>query len=74
MKVFIMSVSQLLLEHLHQLDDGLLAAAFEANVLEIVRDLEDRPADDRARTLTLTLTLTVTNATLTLTITKVTLT
>ena len=51
-----MSVSQLLLEHLHQLDDGLLAAAFKANVLEIVRDLEDRPADDRARTLTLTLT------------------
>lgn len=49
-------VSQLTMENLKDLDDGLLAAAFEANVREVVRDLNDRPVDDRARKVTITLT------------------
>jgi hypothetical protein len=55
-----MSTSQLLLENLKDLDDGLLAAAFDANIRDVIRDLNDRPVDDRSRTVTMTLTFTPT--------------
>lgn len=51
-------VAQLKMEHLAELDDGLLAASVDANIREIIRDLVDRPADDRARKLTIELTFT----------------
>ena len=53
-----MSVNQLTLQALHELDDGLLAAAFIANIREVVNDLNDRPNDDRARKVTMTLSFT----------------
>lgn len=40
------------LENLGQFDDGLLAAAFAANLKLIISDLNDRPHDDRTRKLT----------------------
>lgn len=51
-----MSIATLNLENLKELDDGLLAASVNANLGEIIRDLVDRPADDRARKLTIELT------------------
>jgi hypothetical protein len=51
-------VAQLDMEHLAEVDDGLLAASVDANIREIIRDLIDRPADDRARKLTIELTFT----------------
>lgn len=53
-----MSVSQLTLGNIAELDDGLLAAAFAANVREIVNDMLDRPSDGLTRTLTVTLAFT----------------
>ena len=50
--------AQLKMENLAELDDGLLAASVDANLREIIRDLVDRPADDRARKLTIELTFT----------------
>jgi hypothetical protein len=49
-------VSQLALENLHELDDGLLAAAFIANIRDVIADMNDRPNDDRARAVTIQLT------------------
>lgn len=49
-------VSQLTLEQLFNLDDGLLAAAFDANMANVIRDMNDRPNDDRARKVVVTLT------------------
>ena len=46
------------LAELHKLDDGILAAAFAANLKLIVSDLNDRPADDRTRKLTVTFSFT----------------
>lgn len=43
----------LTLENLGAFDDGLLAAAFAANLKLIISDLNDRPHDDRTRKLTL---------------------
>jgi hypothetical protein len=51
-------VNLLNLENLHELDDGLLAAAFLANVREVINDLNDRPTDDRSRTITMQLSFT----------------
>lgn len=51
-------VSLLNLENLHELDDGLLAAAFLANVRDVINDLNDRPNDDRSRGITVQLTFT----------------
>lgn len=53
-----MSVSTLALENLKDLDDGLLAASVDANIREVIRDLVDRPVDDRSRKVTITLTFT----------------
>ena len=53
-----MSVSNLALENLKDLDDGLLAASVDANIREVIRDLVDRPVDDRARKVVITLTFT----------------
>lgn len=47
-------VSQLELSQLHHLDDGILAAAFKANLNIVISDLNDRPDDDRTRKLTIT--------------------
>lgn len=44
-----MSNSVLQTENLKDIDDGLLAASIDANIREVVRDLNDRPADDRSR-------------------------
>lgn len=49
-------VNRLELQNLHELDDGLLAAAFVANVRDVIADLNDRPNDERARVITVTLT------------------
>lgn len=50
-----MSVNQLTLENLKDLDDGLLAAALDANIREVIRDLNDRPSDERPRKVVMTL-------------------
>lgn len=56
-----MSVSILKLENMKDLDDGLLAAAVDANIRDVIRDLSDRPVDDRARKVVITLTFTPEN-------------
>jgi hypothetical protein len=56
MRVNTVSISTLKLENLKDLDDGLLAASLDANIREVIRDLSDRPIDDRPRKVTLTLT------------------
>lgn len=53
-----MSVKEIQLGNLAELDDGLLAAAFAANIREVVHDLNDRPVDDRARKVTIELSFT----------------
>jgi hypothetical protein len=49
------SVSELNLKNLAELDDGLLASSFEAAVREVIFDMNDRPVDDCARKVTLEL-------------------
>lgn len=45
------------LESLKSLDDGRIAAAFDAELARAIEDCQDRPADDKARTVNLTLRL-----------------
>ena len=46
-------VQVLSVETLKDYDDGLLAAAFTANLRAVIADLNERPNDDRARKLVL---------------------
>ena len=46
-------IQVLSIETLKDYDDGLLAAAFMANLRAVIADLNERPSDDRARKLSL---------------------
>ena len=46
-------IQVLSIETLKDYDDGLLAAAFMANLRAVIADLNERPSDDRARKLIL---------------------
>lgn len=52
-----MAVQQLTLESVIALDGGRVPVAFNQAVARAVRDLEDRPNDDKARKITLELSL-----------------
>lgn len=47
------TIKLLSLENLGDFDDGLLAAAFQANLKMIISDLNERPNDDRTRKLSM---------------------
>lgn len=51
-------VAELKMENLAEIDEGLLAGSVNANICEIIRDMIDRPADDRTRKLTIELSFT----------------
>lgn len=58
LKESILSQTNLLtLESLHGLDDGLVAAAFNASMKAVVADMNDRPNDERAREIVVKVTL-----------------
>ena len=50
-----MSVKELTLETIGQIDDGRVALAFQAELKRIITDCQDRPGDNAARSLILTL-------------------
>jgi hypothetical protein len=53
-----MRQEKLALENLPKLENGVVVAAFDAELKRLVRDCDERPLDDKPRSLTLTLKLT----------------